>query len=150
MSGTVMVYSYPGPHKLHGIDCDYVVVPEDEAEAHLKAGYSKTPADAKEAYEAEFGPLEDEVAGVDAKAIEKRVRAEVTAEFEGVLEEHRQKIEELEALDNLPDEDRKLSAMLFVIDHIDSDGIEFVADKLGIEYTNKADTLAKIKTLNGE
>lgn len=43
---SVMLYKTPGPHKLHGIMCEYTVVEEGDVDARLKEGWAKSPAEA--------------------------------------------------------------------------------------------------------
>ncbi len=48
MNTPTMIYRCPGPHKLHGVDCEYKIVSEDDVESHFGEGWAKTPAEAAE------------------------------------------------------------------------------------------------------
>ncbi len=43
---TVMLYSHPGPHKIHGDNFDYIVVDEEQVAEALKKGWAKTTPEA--------------------------------------------------------------------------------------------------------
>lgn len=43
-----MLYKHPGKHPMHGDFFDYVVIEEDEIEAHLEEGWSMTTHEAKD------------------------------------------------------------------------------------------------------
>lgn len=42
-----MLYKHPGRHNLHGDLFDYVIVAEDDVDAHLQAGWCLTTTEAK-------------------------------------------------------------------------------------------------------
>jgi len=44
---TTMLYKWPGPHDIHGDRYDYKIVPDDEIQAALAAGWHLTTTDAK-------------------------------------------------------------------------------------------------------
>lgn len=44
---SVMLYKYPGEHKLHDDNFDYIIVEEGEVEATIKDGWSLTTTEAK-------------------------------------------------------------------------------------------------------
>ena len=43
-----MLYRYPGPHKLHGDNFDYIIVDESEIEETIEEGWFLTTTEAKE------------------------------------------------------------------------------------------------------
>jgi Glu-tRNA(Gln) amidotransferase subunit E-like FAD-binding protein len=47
MKDSVMLYRHPGEHFLHNDWFDYIIVLQNEAEIHLKKGWSRTTAEAK-------------------------------------------------------------------------------------------------------
>lgn len=59
---TVMLYKSPGPHKLHGVMVDYVIVDEADVEAKLAEGWFKTTleADAGQSAEEEKQEIEED------------------------------------------------------------------------------------------
>lgn len=47
-----MLYRCPGPHEIHGGRYDYTIVPDDEVEASVSAGWYLTTPEALAAHEA--------------------------------------------------------------------------------------------------
>lgn len=43
---STMLYRCPGPHRLHDVDCEYVIVGDDEIDSHLSGGWHRTPTEA--------------------------------------------------------------------------------------------------------
>lgn len=52
-----MLYKCPGPHDLHGVQCDYQVVDEDDIEREEAEGWHRTIPAAHEAYQAAITAL---------------------------------------------------------------------------------------------
>ena len=44
---SVMLYKYPGPHKIHGDNFDYIIVDDDNVYDAIKDGWFKTTDEAK-------------------------------------------------------------------------------------------------------
>ena len=63
---SVMLYKCPGPHKLHGVSCEYKVVEEGQVEEELANGWSSTPAEAGESH-AKGSGVQKEVKKEEAK-----------------------------------------------------------------------------------
>ena len=51
-----MVYTAPGPHKLHGLMVDYAIVNDCEVEHYLAEGWGRSPLEAVEKRDAEKTP----------------------------------------------------------------------------------------------
>jgi len=146
MSETRMLYSYPGPHQIDGDGYDYKIVEEEDVEKYLDAGYTKTTTEAKANYIEEFG--EEDEAETESQDVDiNKLREEIRAELK---EEYFEKVEiETIAATPLSDEDIRFNALVVVLDDINADSVEFVADRLEIEYTNKEDTIIEIKIFLG-
>lgn len=55
-----MLYKCPGPHFLHGIKCDYIIVPSNQADQWIAKGWSYSPAEAEKLImEPELEPVEE-------------------------------------------------------------------------------------------
>jgi hypothetical protein len=46
-----MLYRAPGPHNLHGVQVEYVIVNDDEIEAIQAEGWCLTPLEAQKAFD---------------------------------------------------------------------------------------------------
>lgn len=68
---TTMLYKAPGPHDVHGGKFDYIVVADEEIEAHIAQGWHKTTTEAKAAHEAAKAADLSDLTG-DAKPAKKR------------------------------------------------------------------------------
>jgi hypothetical protein len=42
---SVMLYKSPGPHCIHGVQCEYVVVKAEEVDEYISNGWCENPAD---------------------------------------------------------------------------------------------------------
>lgn len=60
-----MLYKYPGPHDIHGSKFDYVIVNDEDIDAHIGQGWSLTTAQALEA--ASKPPVNDDDAPTRAE-----------------------------------------------------------------------------------
>ena len=45
---TVMLYKSPGPHKFHGGEFDYIIVPEADVDARVAEGWALTTTEASD------------------------------------------------------------------------------------------------------
>lgn len=45
-----MLYKCPGSHFLHGINCDYIIVPSNQADQWIAKGWSYSPTEADELF----------------------------------------------------------------------------------------------------
>ena len=48
---SVMLYSHPGQHEMHGDKFDYIIVDEKQVKEAIQKGWCKTTPEAKEKYE---------------------------------------------------------------------------------------------------
>ena len=63
---TTMIYRCPGPHLLHGVECEYKIVDADGVDDALAEGWSRTPKEA-----AEKGGKSDELDGLTREELEQ-------------------------------------------------------------------------------
>ncbi len=89
--GNTMLYKHPGPHKIHGSDFDYIVVPAEEVEKHLDEGWSRTTTGAKEL--AQFA--EDEKSRIEKEEREK-AEAEEKAKADALAADEKAKADQAE------------------------------------------------------
>lgn len=61
MPNNTMVFKHPGPQSVDGVSFDYLIVLDEELDATYADGWSKSPAEAKAAYDATHAPAPDVV-----------------------------------------------------------------------------------------